>query len=111
MRKADFPLRRLAAVLLLSATLGGCVVYPAGEPEYYGAAGPVAPPAPVVETYGVAPSPGFFWVGGYWNWAGGRHVWVGGHWEAPRAGYRWAPHHWVQRRDGWHLAPGHWARR
>jgi hypothetical protein len=111
MQKADFPLRRLAAVLLLSATLGGCVVYPEGDYEYYGSAVAVAPPAPIVETYGVAPAPGYFWVGGYWSWSGGRHVWERGHWEAPRSGYRWAPHRWVHERDGWHQSRGHWEAR
>jgi hypothetical protein len=105
-------LRTVAALLLLSAPLGACVVY--GDPYngyYVGAVAPVAPPAPQVEIYGAPPTPGFLWIGGYWNWAGGRHVWVRGHWEAPRAGYHYVAHSWVHRGDGWHLARGHWERR
>jgi hypothetical protein len=110
-----------AAVL----ALGGCVVYP-NDPYYggygaygggygYGAPGPavvapVAPPAIVAESYGVAPYPGAIWIGGYWGWTGGRHVWSPGRWEAPRAGYRWAPRTWAHGRDGWHQRGGHWER-
>jgi hypothetical protein len=123
MSKTCKRVRNVAALLALSACLGACVVYPAGPPgpgggygadsAYYapGVAVAIAPPAPQVEVYGAPPTPGFFWVGGYWNWVGGRHVWVGGHWQAPRAGYHWVPHNWVHERDGWHLARGHWARR
>jgi hypothetical protein len=70
----------------------------------------VAPPAPVVETVGVAPVPGYVWIGGYWNWVGGRHVWVPGAWRPGRPGYRWVPHHWVAAGGGWRLEEGHWAR-
>jgi hypothetical protein len=106
-------------LLGLSAGLSGCYVYPAGYPAggdpyapyYTGGAVAAAPPAPVVETYGVPPVAGYVWIGGYWNWAGGRYAWVGGHWSAPRAGFRWVPHSWVHGAGGWRLARGHWARR
>ena len=63
-----------AAIVLLAGTLlGGCVVAPA--PGYYGGVVAVAPPPPQVEVIGVAPTPGYVWIGGYWNWVGGRHVW------------------------------------
>jgi hypothetical protein len=110
MRNARVLIRNAAIVTLLSASLSACVVYPARG--YYAApAVTIAPPAPRVEVYGVAPAPGYVWMGGYWNWVGGQHVWVGGHWEAPRRGYRWEPHHWVHERDGWHLHEGRWVRR
>jgi hypothetical protein len=105
--------RAAAAALLLGIALGGCVVAPAGPPySYYypGDAVMVAPPAPRVEVEGVAPAPGYFWIGGYWGWAGGRHEWVPGRWEAPRAGYRWVPHEWVHESRGWRSHPGHWER-
>jgi len=95
-----------AALLVLALSLGGCIVVPA-----HGYATDVVvtePPAPIVETYGVAPGPGYFWMGGYWNWVGGRHVWVGGHWAEPRPGYRWEPHSWVRVNGGWRLREGHW---
>jgi hypothetical protein len=110
MRNLGALVRNAAIVAALSVSLSACVVYPA-RVAYAGPVVTIAPPAPIVETYGVAPGPGYIWMGGYWNWVGGRHVWVGGHWAAGRAGYVWAPHHWVQGRDGWHMAEGHWVRR
>jgi hypothetical protein len=66
------------AVLLAGALLGGCVVAPA--PGYYGGAVvTLAPPAPQVEVVGVAPTPGYVWFGGYWNWVGGWRMHEG-HW-------------------------------
>lgn len=104
--------RNAAIALGLAVALGGCVVAPAPGPYYGGAVVTLAPPAPRFEYYGAAPYPGYFWIGGYWNWAGGRYVWAPGHWAAPRPGYRWVPRHWVQGpRGGWHAAGGRWARR
>lgn len=96
--------------LTLALSLGACVV----EPARVSFATPLVvtePPAPVVETVGVAPVAGYVWLGGYWNWVGGRHVWVGGHWAPPRPGYRWAPHEWVRVNGGWRLREGRWVRR
>jgi hypothetical protein len=101
---------RCATLLVLALTLGGCVVYPA-RVGYAGDVVVAAPPAPIVEAYGVPPAPGYVWIGGYWNWVGGRHVWVGGHWEAPRPGHVWVAHTWVREGGGWRMAPGHWERR
>lgn len=114
MRKSHSGIRNVAALCVAATLLGACVVYPAGDPYgayYVGGVVPVAPPPPVVEAYGAPPAPGYIWIGGYWNWVGGRHVWVGGHWVHGRPGYRWVPHHWVRARGGWRLAGGHWARR
>jgi hypothetical protein len=99
------------AVLLAGALLGGCVVTPG--PRYYGggAVVTVAPPAPQVEVVGEAPTPGYIWFGGYWNWVGGQHVWVPGYWGPGRAGYRWVAHTWVRGPAGnWRLVRGHWER-
>ena len=103
--------RILTATALLSATLlGGCVVAPA--PGYYGGGVvTIAPPVARVEVAGVAPTPGYVWFPGYWNWNGGSHVWVGGYWGPGRPGYYWAPHAWVRYGGGWRMAPGHWVRR
>ena len=111
MRNVRVLLRNAAIVTALSAALSACVVYPARGYYVAGPAVTIAPPAPRVEVYGVAPAPGYVWIGGYWNWVGAQHVWVGGHWEAPHRGYRWEPHHWVHERDGWRLHEGHWVRR
>ncbi|HLW24265.1 MAG TPA: hypothetical protein VKT22_07895 [Steroidobacteraceae bacterium] len=103
----------MATAALGLAALSGCyvragVAVPA--PAVYVGAVSVAPPPPQAEVIGVPPQPGFVWIGGYWNWVGGRHVWVGGHWVAPRPGYRWVPHEWVHAEGGWRLREGHWAR-
>jgi hypothetical protein len=95
-----------AATLLSGCVVRGTVGIPA--PVVYVA--PVAPPPLQVEVIGVPPTPGYVWIGGYWNWVEGRHVWVGGHWSAPRVGYRWVPHAWVREGGGWRLHEGHWAR-
>jgi hypothetical protein len=109
---------RVAALVALAAALGGCVVVPARgygayppAPVYSG--GPddvvaVAPPPVQYEVVGVAPYPGWFWLGGFWSWRANRHVWIGGHWEAPRPGYRWSPHRWEPIGRGWHEVPGRW---
>ena len=110
--------KRIIQSLLLATAAGslltGCIVVPAGHGPYYGGGGEVvavAPPAPQVEVVGVAPFPGYIWLGGYWGWSGGRHAWVGGRWEAPRPGYGWAPHQWHREGQGWRFAPGRWERR
>lgn len=110
---------KIAAVLLSAgAALTGCVVAPTPGPVYGGPAypvdsvyAPVAPPAPYTEVIPVVPFPGAIWVGGYWNWSGGRHVWVPGRYERPRAGYHYQPRHWEpSRRGGWELHGGGWIR-
>ena len=97
------------AAALMCVALSGCIVAPA--PAYEGEAVYQAPPAPQYEVVGVAPTPGYFWIGGAWFWEGGRYGWHPGHWEAPRPGYRWAPHRWNHVGKGWRMAPGHWERR
>lgn len=105
-----------SVVVIVGAALStACVVVPAdgrgGYAGYGGGPVMVAPPALQGEVIGVAPGPGYFWIGGFWNWVGGRHVWVGGHWEANRQGYRWRPHHWVRDGQGWRAEQGRWERR
>lgn len=105
--------RALGATLLASALLlGGCVVAPApvavDEPPVYAT---VAPPPPRVEVVPAVPYAGAVWVGGYWNWARGRHVWVPGHYVRPNPGHRWQPRHWERRPGGgWWLRGGAWVR-
>jgi hypothetical protein len=70
----------------------------------------VAPPAPKVEVMPAPPQPDYVWIGGYWNWVGGRHTWVSGHWTTPRPGHHWVAYEWVRQGDGWRLRPGHWVR-
>jgi hypothetical protein len=80
-RFSRLPLVRAAGVVSILAGTSGCVVAvrPAPAPVVYeqpvGAPGEVVvtsdPPAPLYETIGVAPGPGFIWVGGYYHWNGG----------------------------------------
>jgi len=105
----SFNFARVAvASALFGAALSGCIVAPA--PGYYAdvAVTDVAPPASQYEVVGVAPNPGYIWIGGAWFWEGGRHVWHPGRWEAPRAGYRWVPHTWRREGDRWHMQGGRW---
>jgi hypothetical protein len=99
----------LAGALLLSTALVGCVVVP-DQRHYAGGVVMVAPPEPRVEVYGTAPAPGYVWIGGYWDWVGGRHEWVSGRWSAPNPGHHWIAHQWVRQGDGWRMKPGHWER-
>jgi hypothetical protein len=110
------------AGLALGATmLAGCVVAPAypsrpvyGREPYDDDDAPGAPPPPRYEVVGVAPYPGWFWIGGFWTWHSRRHHWVDGRWSAPRHGYRWQPHRWEPisggRGRGWREQPGQWVR-
>lgn len=85
-------LTRLAAAAAV-VSLAGCIVAPL-PPHHGEVVVGVPPPADVVEVVPPAPVLGYIWIGGFWNWIGGRHVWVRGHWAPPRPGYRWAPHRW-----------------
>lgn len=100
------------AGVLLSGVLSACVVAPAPGYGYYdsGAVSYAAPPPPQYEAVGVAPAPGYFWIGGSWFWDGGRYSWHHGYWERPRPGYSWVPHTWHHNNGSWHEQPGHWAR-
>ncbi len=101
----------LLATAMASLTLSGCVVAPSAPPPHVRYEPVlVAPPPPRVEVVGVAPYPGYFWIGGYWTWRGGRHDWVPGRWEAPRHGQRWAPHRWEKDNGHWREHPGRWER-
>jgi hypothetical protein len=100
---------RLASCLSLAVALAACVIVPDQRHDAGGVV-MVAPPPPREENIGVAPVPGYVWMGGYWGWVGDRHEWVPGHWAAPRAGRHWVGHQWVRQGDGWHMRPGHWER-
>lgn len=108
---------RLAAVSALAlAGLSACVVAPAPRRAAYPVdeaviESGVAPPAPYTEAIPAAPYPGAVWIGGYWDWSGGRHHWVSGRWAQPRPGYRWHARRWEPApRGGWVLRGGYWAR-
>jgi len=100
----------LASGLVLIMALTGCVVVPDQRHYYADGVVMVAPPAPRVEVIGAAPAPEYVWIGGYWNWVGGRHEWVKGRWAPPNPGHHWVAHQWVRQGDGWRMRPGHWER-
>ena len=88
------PALHAAALLSVLALASGCVVATRPAPVVYEQPGPPPappgevivtedPPAPVYETVGVAPGPGFIWIGGYYHWNGGRWVWYRGHYARP----------------------------
>jgi hypothetical protein len=95
--------------VVVGMALTGCILVP-DQGHYVSGVVLVAPPAPRVEVIGVAPSSGSVWIGGYWNWVGGRHVWVPGRWDRGRPGYHWEAHAWVREGDGWRMRPGRWVR-
>jgi hypothetical protein len=95
--------------LVIAMTLPACVVAP-DQGHYAAGVVMVAPPAPRVEVAGAPPYSGYVWVGGYWDWVGGRHVWVSGRWVAPKRGRHWVDYTWVRDGDGWRMHPGHWER-
>jgi hypothetical protein len=107
-----------AAVLGSLLALGsGCVVAvrPAPAVVYSEPADPgevvvsQEPPAPVAEVVGVAPGPGFFWVGGYYHWYGNRWGWRAGHYERPpHAGARWVGPRYAYRGNARIYVRGYW---
>src|ERR1700752_3798971 len=104
------PSPRLApASVLLASPISACVRRPASG--FHAVIAYQAPPPVRYEVVGVAPAPGYFWIGGAWFWEGGRYAWQPGRWERERPGYRWAPHQWVRGGNGWHMRPGHWEHR
>lgn len=114
----------LAGAAFSAVALTGCIVAPVGQP-YYGDPysnlpdtqayapiyAPIAPPAPYIETVPVAPYMGAVWIGGFWNWSGGRHVWVPGRYDHGRPGYSWNAPRWSPGpRGGWQRSGGGWHR-
>ena len=70
-----------------------------------------APPAPIVETYGPAPGPDYFFISGHWGWADGQWVWTRGYWGRHphwHAGGGWVGGRWDRRGNGYVWREGHW---
>jgi len=104
---------RLTVLVLLSASLTGCMVVPVQErePYYEEYAQPVMPPPPPRYEYpSYAPVVGSVWISGNWNWGGSRYVWVPGRWETPRSGHYWLPHRWERDGNHWRQHGGTWER-
>lgn len=107
--------RRIAAFALLVAIGSGGLVMSTPAPgraevEVNFVFAPIAPPVAPVEVIGIAPRPGYIWIGGHYVWRG-RWVWVPGYWSRPPVGYAvWVPGHWDRRPGGWIWVEGHWRR-
>jgi len=69
-----------------------------------------APPPPArVGVVGVAPGPGYVWVGGYQRWTGTKYVWVAGRWvRPPRPGVVWVQPRYVHKGSTWVFYKGYW---
>ena len=68
-----------------------------------------APPPPTpVEVIGIAPAPGYVWVGGEWIW-NGSWVWTTGHWVPPPYPHAvWIHGGWARGPHGYRRVPGRW---
>jgi hypothetical protein len=113
--------RAVRRCVSLALTAGGLVLLPACNRQDSVAAPAVAPagtdevavadaPPPLQpEVRETQPGPDYVWIGGYWNWHGGRHEWVRGKWERPPQGRReWVPPRWEHRDRGYVLVQGRW---
>jgi hypothetical protein len=68
-----------------------------------------APPPAKTETVGIAPSPLYDWVPGFWAYREGHWDWVPGSWQPrPRPHAAWIAGHWDQSDHSWVWTPGRW---
>jgi hypothetical protein len=73
-----------------------------------------APPDPIVESPGLAPSPDHHWVEGYWRWDSSHYVWEPGYWVDEDDGAPYAPpaapgeDPGYTPGDGYVFMPGYW---
>ncbi len=59
--------------------------------------------------YGVAPGPGYVWMGGYWGYRGNAYAWVPGRWAVPpRPHAAWAPGYWEHHGGRYRFHEGRW---
>ena len=117
------PLRRLSMAVLVPLCIPGflwlssCVVAvpshevmvegPHSEGEIYVEEAPPPPREEVI--VGVAPSPSYVWIGGYWTRHNSDWYWVNGRWAArPRPNAAWVHGRWEPRGRGHVWVRGHW---
>jgi hypothetical protein len=64
--------------------------YPDDSQGVYAPEPPPQPPNYAYYNRPAMPAPGYFWIDGYWNFAGGRYSWCNGYWaRPPHAGGYW----------------------
>jgi hypothetical protein len=94
------------SLLATAAVLIGTVLTACG-PGYMVAS--YGPPPPRYGPVGYAPGPGYIWVDGYWNRAGGNWVWANGYWgRPPRPHAVWVRPEWRQEGNRWRFHRGYW---
>jgi hypothetical protein len=110
-------LRAVSGAAVLGSLLAfgsGCVVAVRPAPAVvYNEPGEVVvdqdPPAAQAEVVGVAPGPGFIWVGGYYHWYGNRWAWNRGHYERPpHSGAVWVRPRYAYRGSSRIYVRGYW---
>jgi hypothetical protein len=99
-------MRKYLALVALVALVLGSAPAGAGTRVYVR----IGPPAPIVETRVVAPSPHHVWIAGYHRWDGQAYVWVPGRWDLPPVHHHaWVAGHWAHHhQNGWYWVEGHW---
>jgi hypothetical protein len=94
-----------AAMTFAALFSAACVVGPPPGTVYAS----YAPPHAEIEVTGVAPGPGYVWVGGHHAWRGSTYVWEPGRYEkAPHQGAHWVAGTWNHHERGWYWKEGHW---
>ena len=94
--------RSFLAVALVAFSTVGC----AGSYGYYA---PAPPPPLRAEAYGIAPGPGYAWVGGYWGYRGNAYAWTPGRWAVPPHPHAvWAPGVWERHSGRYRFREGRW---
>jgi WXXGXW repeat (2 copies) len=89
------------ALVLAATSLAGCYTY-ASYATY-------APPPVRVETFGVAPGPGYVWVNGFYTYRGNNYAWTPGRWAVPPRGrHVWEPGRWENRGGRYQFRQGRW---
>ncbi len=115
-------MRRLLILALAALpggfTLSSCIVepYPTHEVMIEGSGRrdeiyvqEASPPPREEVVVGVAPSPSYIWVGGYWDWHRSNWYWVSGRWVArPRPQAVWVPGRWDRHPNGHVWISGRW---
>jgi len=99
-------MRKLLAVLALSAALVGTAHSAAAQVSFAVRIGPPPPPRPYIVP--VRPAPGYVWVDGFWYPQGSHYVWRKGYWaRPPYKGAYWVHPSYANGR----YYGGHWANR
>ncbi|MDE2007201.1 MAG: YXWGXW repeat-containing protein [Rhodospirillales bacterium] len=96
---------RLAATMILLATLAGC----GGDAGTGNPYPPVPPPRPEAVAKPPVTAVPLFWQPGHWNWTGAGYAWAPGRY-VPQNGHSnlYMPGYWRHGIGGWDWVPAHW---